>query len=164
MPNEQDIIDELLSIAPEERGAMMDLSDRDDLDPMTVVEIRTRLTSLRNRIDTVSRSLAADWYERHGESGFVDPETGVIGYVAPRSGPYQIEDGDGFAEYLRGLSNEEMIKVIASIRVSGIPDPVRKATLSQKIGTPLLTVTNTDNPKAPKWITRAEEGTLVKRH
>lgn len=163
MPNEHDIMEELLDLAGEERGSVVDLTDRDDLDPMTLVEIRLMLMSLRNRIDTVSRSLAQHWHQKWGESGFVDPETGVIGYVSQRSGPYQIEDTDGFAEYLRGLSNEDMIRTISGIRVGGIPDPVRKATLSQRIGAPLLTITNTDNPKAPKWITRGEEGSLVQR-
>ena len=162
--NEQDIATELVSLADGMgRGESLDLSDRDDLSLDTMVELKLLLTRQRNAIDTVTRSLAQHWYEKWGESGFVDPETGVIGYVAPRMGEYLIEDGDGFAEWLRTLDNEQIVNVISKIRVSGIPQGARKATLSQRVGAPAITVTHEDNPKAPKWVQEEPAGEVVVR-
>ena len=153
---------ELLDLAVHADGEL-ELTDRDDLDPETMMEVRRVATSYRNAIDLIGRSLAQLWMERYGESAYVDPESGMTATASLRSGSWKIEDPDGFAEYLRTLTNEEIVKIVGRVNVGSIPRPVRNAVLSERIGAPALTISSADNPKLPKWITNGPRGEIIER-
>lgn len=146
-----------------ERGQVLELADRDDLDEMTIVELRSLLTQFRNAIDIVSRSLAEMWMERHGESAWTDPYSGVVAIVGRASGEWKVADPDGFAEYLRGLDNEDIARIVGRVNVGTIDHAIRKAVLEQRQGSPSITISPADNPKLPKWVRTVEPGEVVHR-
>jgi hypothetical protein len=163
-PDTIGIYNELIQLAwNEERGTVLELTDRDDLDELTMVELRRLLTQFRNAIDVVSRSLAELWYDRHGESGWVDPITGISATVSRASGDWKVADPDGFAEWLVSLDNEGIAKVIGRVNVGTIPDPIRKAVLMRTEGSPSIKIDSADNPKRPRWLTSGPVGEVIHR-
>lgn len=144
----RDLFDELTDIAMDVaamggRDAVLDLSDRDDLDPETIVALRSHAQKMRAACDLVSRWLAERWVEEWGEGWMRTPD-GLHVTVARTQGAWQLADREGFVAWLRDQPDDQVAKIVGSVRVGAMGAAARDTFCERRVGSVSISVSSVE--------------------